>query len=279
MFWALSMETGSGDSMQMVYWNTIKDSRNPADFRTYVTKFPGGLFVEIANSRIASLESEARDAARAKEIAVEEELRRNTRIFEVRDADGTEGSRTVNPGALSFEPKKANPKKNLTIECAQIKRVEPGNSDAAAARQHLAASSGKERTVVLPRPGGHRNIRQNTCRRQHLQRDRRVVNACKMANQPITSDPHDESRGQNDPAPSAAPKCVGGPEAEPTRCYCAGRDGRRIGWRFLAKIPLFRASLLGITLDSRYFVEKGLGRGRVGAVYLREIESCTTRRL
>jgi tetratricopeptide (TPR) repeat protein len=120
--------TGGGDSMEMVYWNAIKDSRNPSDLRGYVTKFPGGLFVELANSRIASLEAEARDATRAKEIAAEEERRRNTRIFEVKDSGGTDGSLTVAPGVLSFEPKKANPKKNMTIECSQIKRIETGKS-------------------------------------------------------------------------------------------------------------------------------------------------------
>ena len=143
--------TGGGDSMEMVYWNAIKDSRNPADFRGYATKFPGGLFVELANSRIASLEAEARDAARAKEIAAEEERRRNTRIFEVKDAGGTEGSLTVTPGTLSFEPKKANPKKNMTIECAQIKRIEAGKSVVQPPHVNIylaATAGGKERTVV-----------------------------------------------------------------------------------------------------------------------------------
>lgn len=143
--------TGGGDSMEMVYWNAIKDSRNPADFRAYVTKFPGGLFVELANSRIASLEAEAREAARAKEIAAEEERRRNTRIFEVKDGGGTEGSLTVTPGTLSFEPKKANAKKNMTIECAQIKRIEAGKSAFQPPHVNIyltAAPGGKERTVV-----------------------------------------------------------------------------------------------------------------------------------
>ncbi len=58
---------GGGDSVEMMYWNAIKDSRNPNDFRAYVQKFPGGLFVELANSRIATLEAEANEAARARE--------------------------------------------------------------------------------------------------------------------------------------------------------------------------------------------------------------------
>ncbi|MDQ1639674.1 MAG: hypothetical protein QOF62_3013 [Pyrinomonadaceae bacterium] len=47
------------DSPEMSYWNAIKDSQNPSDFRSYVTKFPQGLFVELANNRIVSLEAKA----------------------------------------------------------------------------------------------------------------------------------------------------------------------------------------------------------------------------
>lgn len=62
--------TGSGDSMEMVYWTAIKDSRNPADFRGYVTKFPGGLFAELASSRLSALEAEDRERAAAKERSI-----------------------------------------------------------------------------------------------------------------------------------------------------------------------------------------------------------------
>ena len=48
-----------GDSPEMLYWNAIKDSQNPSDFRAYVTKFPQGLFVELANNRISSLDAKA----------------------------------------------------------------------------------------------------------------------------------------------------------------------------------------------------------------------------
>jgi len=56
-----------GDSPEMSYWNAIKDSQNPSDFRSYVTKFPQGLFVELANNRIVALENKAsgRSAAAA----------------------------------------------------------------------------------------------------------------------------------------------------------------------------------------------------------------------
>jgi tetratricopeptide (TPR) repeat protein len=49
----------SGESSEMLYWNAIKDSQNPSDFQAYVTKFPQGLFVELANNRIKSLDAKA----------------------------------------------------------------------------------------------------------------------------------------------------------------------------------------------------------------------------
>jgi tetratricopeptide (TPR) repeat protein len=120
--------SGSGDSLEMTYWNAIKDSRNPSDFKAYVNKFPNGLFVEIANGRVAMLEGEAREKANAKVAADEAERARNSHLFAVKDASGTEGTLTVTPGTLSFEPKKENPKKNMTIQCSELKRVEAGQS-------------------------------------------------------------------------------------------------------------------------------------------------------
>jgi tetratricopeptide (TPR) repeat protein/uncharacterized caspase-like protein len=119
---------GGGDSVEMVYWNAIKDSRNPSDFRAYVTKFPGGLFVELANSRIASLEAEANERERAKANAAAEENRRNTHLFDVNDEGRTSGTLTVAPGTLTFEPRKANASRAMTIQCSQVKRIESGKS-------------------------------------------------------------------------------------------------------------------------------------------------------
>ncbi|MDX6404851.1 MAG: hypothetical protein QOH70_2306 [Blastocatellia bacterium] len=119
---------GSGESLEMTYWNAIKDSRNPSDFRAYVSKFPNGLFVEIANGRVAMLEGEAHEKEKAKLASDENERARNSHLFAVKDASGTEGTLTVTPGTLAFEPKKDNEKKNVTIQCSEIKRVEAGQS-------------------------------------------------------------------------------------------------------------------------------------------------------
>jgi len=138
------------NSLEMAYWNAIKDSKNASDFQAYITKFPNGVFVDLARSRIGSLENEAREATRARETAANEERLRNTHLFNVRDVGQTEGTLTVARGVLSFEPKKANAKKNLTVQCSEVKRVEQGQSALQPPHINLfvAGTNGKERQII-----------------------------------------------------------------------------------------------------------------------------------
>ncbi len=147
---------GNGDpnSMEMTYWNAIKDSRNPADIRAYVTKFPNGLFVDLANSKIASLEAETNERERVRLATDADNRVRNTRIFDVNDEGRTEGSLTVAPGILSFEVRKRsgkNDRKNVTIQCSEIRRVESGKSPYQPPHVNffLAPVDGKERAVLF----------------------------------------------------------------------------------------------------------------------------------
>ncbi len=148
------------NSPEMIYWNAIKDSRNPADLRAYVTKFPGGLFVELANNRIASLEAEGREAARARESAAAADRARNTHLFDVQDGSRMPGTLTVAPGALAFEPRKQKENKNVNVPCSEIQRVEQGQSAFALGHVnlYLTAVNGKERQLtfytVKPASGG-----------------------------------------------------------------------------------------------------------------------------
>jgi tetratricopeptide (TPR) repeat protein len=150
----------SGDSLEMTYWNAIKDSRNASDFKAYVNKFPSGLFVEIANGRVAMLEGEAREKEKANLSAAEAERARNTHLFDVVDAASTAGTLTVTPGTISFEPRKQNEKKRLTVQCSEIKRVEQGQSAFALGHVNLYLTpvNGKERQLlfytVTPASGG-----------------------------------------------------------------------------------------------------------------------------
>ncbi len=152
--------TVSGDSMEMTYWNAIKDSRNPSDFKAYVNKFPNGLFVEIANGRVAMLENETADKEKAKASAEATDRARNSHLYDVQDASKTQGTLTVTPGTLAFEPRKANEKKNLVIQCSEIKRIEQGQSAYALPHVNLLLTpvNGKEREVMFytstPATGG-----------------------------------------------------------------------------------------------------------------------------
>jgi tetratricopeptide (TPR) repeat protein len=151
---------GDANSLEMTYWNAIKDSHNPSDFRAYVTKFPNGLFVEIANGRVAMLEGEAREKERARSAAEEAERARNSHLFDVKDASGTPGTLTVTPGAISFEARKQNEKKNVAVQCSEVKRVEQGQSAFALGHVNLYLTpvNGKERQLlfytVTPASGG-----------------------------------------------------------------------------------------------------------------------------
>jgi len=155
--------TGGGDanSMEMTYWNAIKDSRNPSDFRAYVNKFPNGLFVEIANGRVAMLEGEAREAAKVRENAATADRARNTHLYDVQDASRTPGTLTVAPGALAFEPRKQKDNKNVIVQCSEVRRVEQGQSAFALGHVNLyltPLNGNKERQLtfytVKPATGG-----------------------------------------------------------------------------------------------------------------------------
>ncbi|MDQ2855606.1 MAG: caspase family protein, partial [Acidobacteriota bacterium] len=145
---------GEMNSLEMTYWNAIKDSRNPGDFRAYATKFPNGLFVEIAKSRVEMFESEARERERAKAAGEATDRARNSHIFDVTDVSRTGGLLTITPGTLAFEPKKLSEKnehKKVIIQCPEIRRVEQGQSAFQLPHINLILTpvNGKERQVTF----------------------------------------------------------------------------------------------------------------------------------
>jgi hypothetical protein len=146
--------------MEMTYWNAIKDSRNPSDFKAYVNKFPNGLFVEIANGRVAMLEGEAAEKGKEKAAAEAADRARNSHLYDVQDASRAAGTLTVTPGTLSFEPRKSNEKKNMIIQCSDIKRIEQGQSAFVLPHINLYLNpvNGKEKMIMFytstPASGG-----------------------------------------------------------------------------------------------------------------------------
>jgi uncharacterized caspase-like protein len=48
----------SAVNLDGLFWDSIKASRNPADFKAYLAKFPSGVFAELARNRLAVLDPE-----------------------------------------------------------------------------------------------------------------------------------------------------------------------------------------------------------------------------
>ena len=51
--------------LEVLFWDSVRTSREPAEYRAYLARFPTGNFAELARSRIAQMEAAARPAASA----------------------------------------------------------------------------------------------------------------------------------------------------------------------------------------------------------------------
>lgn len=47
--------SGNASSDEITFWNSIKDSSDPADFKAYLDSYPNGKFVALANNRLKNL--------------------------------------------------------------------------------------------------------------------------------------------------------------------------------------------------------------------------------
>jgi formylglycine-generating enzyme required for sulfatase activity len=61
---------------EIAFWETIKDSKNPEEFRAYLKKYPNGEFADLARSRLNALEAAAKEEATRKEEAKKAEDKR-----------------------------------------------------------------------------------------------------------------------------------------------------------------------------------------------------------
>ena len=139
-------------AFELSYWETIKNSTDPEDFKAYLDKYPNGKFAELARSRVRQLARPARNPVPADVTSAERA--RNTRVFEVRDASKTSGWLTVAPGSVTFEPKKAKEGKSVTIQCSEIKHFEQGQSTVATAHINLFLNGKAESVVFYTSSGG-----------------------------------------------------------------------------------------------------------------------------
>ena len=66
---AAAKPAASADAVDMEFWSSIRDSKNPADYKAYLDQFPQGRFHALAENRIQQLQNEAVAAAAAAKAA------------------------------------------------------------------------------------------------------------------------------------------------------------------------------------------------------------------
>ena len=59
----------ASDAIEIEYWQSIKDSKDPADFETYLKKFPNGHFTDLAWKRLDALRASSKPSARGGAVA------------------------------------------------------------------------------------------------------------------------------------------------------------------------------------------------------------------
>ncbi|AOX99157.1 hypothetical protein BJP62_01020 [Jeongeupia sp. USM3] len=52
-------KSGGSDEAQILFWNSIKDSKDPAEFQAYLDQFPNGVFAKLAEVKLAKLQKPA----------------------------------------------------------------------------------------------------------------------------------------------------------------------------------------------------------------------------
>src|SRR5688572_1845038 len=60
---------GSSQQAELLFWDSIKNSDNPATFQAYLTQFPNGVFAGLARAKIDELESAASDPTETQSAA------------------------------------------------------------------------------------------------------------------------------------------------------------------------------------------------------------------
>lgn len=88
----------SGDSAELTFWDSIKNSNDPGDYHAYLNRYPNGIFADLAKTRLAPFE--AAEAARAKE----EDIKRRTKTYKVQAGVWGGLGTFIKPGKLTIGP-------------------------------------------------------------------------------------------------------------------------------------------------------------------------------
>jgi hypothetical protein len=92
--------TGRNDSQaEITYWESIKNSTMPDDYRAYLKRYPNGVFSDLAKTRLAPFE------AAENERAKEEDIKRHTKTFNVEAGVRGALANAMYPGKLLVGPR------------------------------------------------------------------------------------------------------------------------------------------------------------------------------
>src|SRR5215831_3383380 len=90
---------GGTNQAEITYWDSIKNSANPEDYRAYLKRYPNGVFSDLARTRLAPFESAEKEKAR------QEDLDRQTKTFKIQGGVWSSMGTFSRPGKLSVGPR------------------------------------------------------------------------------------------------------------------------------------------------------------------------------
>lgn len=93
----------AGDSAaEVAYWNSVKDSNSAAELQSYVSRYPNGVFIDLARNRVARLQAPPPQPQRAGPAQVETAGPANVQPAPAANEQGPKGKQP-DPGLLIFK--------------------------------------------------------------------------------------------------------------------------------------------------------------------------------
>jgi hypothetical protein len=92
-----SRSSSSNSATELAFWDAIKNSTNPGDFRAYLKKYPNGVFVELAESRVRPLEAAAAETEKKEKETFKGAYGKNS------VGENLPGAFTISPSELVFK--------------------------------------------------------------------------------------------------------------------------------------------------------------------------------
>jgi hypothetical protein len=113
---------GETDATELAFWDSIKSSNNPEDYRAYVKRYPTGAFLELANNRINSLSAGARD--KAAEAKLTEARPTQFSVHNGKTTSAPNGTLFISASGIDFVANDHPGVKKLSYTCAEVKEVQ-----------------------------------------------------------------------------------------------------------------------------------------------------------